>query len=151
MDAGHTRYTQLACGVPHPTGLRVPDPQFPTKTPAGRRSSWPLVVFVADQLITVSITCWVDGLVHEVTEEDVAAGRRCGHRQYRAICGYRFFWPAALVVLTGQPCARCAAVLATAREPDLTAGRVRRWCHRQPGWWRWVLHRSRNAGTRWWS
>lgn len=71
----------------------MPNPQFPTKTPAGRRSSWPLVVFVADRLITVSITCWVDGLAYEVTEEDVAAARRCGHRQYRAICGYQFFGP----------------------------------------------------------
>lgn len=40
-DAGHTRYGQL-CGVPHPTGIRVPDPRFRTaKTPAGRRSSRP--------------------------------------------------------------------------------------------------------------
>ena len=46
MDAGHTRYTQLACDVLRSTGLRVPNPQFPTKTPAGRRSSWPLVVLV---------------------------------------------------------------------------------------------------------
>jgi hypothetical protein len=103
---------------------------------------------VADRLVTVSITCWVDGLAHEVTEEDVAAGRRCGHRQYRAICGYRFFWPAALVVLTGQPCARCAALLAAARGAHPTVGRVRRW----PGWWR-VLHPGRGgeAGIRWWS
>jgi hypothetical protein len=38
-DAGHTRYTQLACDVPRPTGLRVPRPPVPAKTPAGRRSS----------------------------------------------------------------------------------------------------------------
>jgi hypothetical protein len=33
----HTRYEQLQ-GAPWRTGLRVPDPQFPHKTPAGRRS-----------------------------------------------------------------------------------------------------------------
>jgi hypothetical protein len=111
-----------------------------------------VVVAVADRLSTVTITCCVDGLAHEVTEEDVAAGRRCDDRRYRTVCGYRFVLPAPLVALTGRPCPRCAAVLVAARGPQPTAGQVRRPGDRQPGWW-WVLRPGRGggAGVRWWS
>jgi hypothetical protein len=40
-DTGWARYAQLR-GTPHRLELQVPDPQFPTKTPAGRRSSRPV-------------------------------------------------------------------------------------------------------------
>lgn len=110
-----------------------------------------MVVFVADRLSTVTITCWVDGRAHEVTEENVAAGRRLGNRQYRAICGYRFVLPPALVALTGRPCARCAAVLVKANQPEPAADRVRHPGHRQPGWWWRILHPGLGggAGARW--
>ncbi|MGH3866323.1 MAG: hypothetical protein ACRDQ4_09360 [Pseudonocardiaceae bacterium] len=95
---------------------------------------WQVVVVVADRLVTVSITCWVHGVAHEVTEEEVATSSRFDDRRYRAICGYRFVWrPAVLVTLTGQPCPQCAAVLAAAREPQPTADQVRRPGHRRPG------------------
>ncbi|MGB6165100.1 MAG: hypothetical protein WBF75_21530 [Pseudonocardiaceae bacterium] len=48
---------------------------------------------MADRLVTVSITCWMSNVAHEVTERDVAAAGRHGHRCYRAICGYRFTFP----------------------------------------------------------
>ena len=105
-------------------------------------------MFVANRLVTVSITCWVDHLAHEVTEENMAASRRSGHRPYRAIRGYQFVWPVALVTLTGQPCPKCAALPLAPREPNPTAGRVRRWGHRQPGWW-WVARPGRGVGVRW--
>jgi hypothetical protein len=109
-----------------------------------------VVVFVGDRLVTVSIICWVDHLAHEVTEETMAAGCRGGHRPYRAICGYQFVWPVALVTLSGQPCSKCAALLLAPWEPHPTAGRVRRWGHRWPGWW-WVVRPGRGVGVRWWS
>jgi hypothetical protein len=34
------------------------------------------VVVVADRLVTVSITCWVENVAHEVIEQDVAAIKR---------------------------------------------------------------------------
>ncbi|MBV9163350.1 MAG: hypothetical protein JO281_17745 [Pseudonocardiales bacterium] len=102
---------------------------------------------MADRLSTVTVTCGVDRLAHEVTEEEVAAGRRCSNRQYRAVCGYRFMVPAPLVVLTGRPCARCAAVLAEADPPEPAAGRVRRSRHRRPGWWQ-ILRLGRGARVR---
>ncbi len=40
-DTGTARYVQLSA-PPRPAVLRVPDPQFPTKTPAGRRSNRPV-------------------------------------------------------------------------------------------------------------
>ena len=110
-----------------------------------------VVVFVADRLSTVTVTCGVGGLAHEVTEENVAAGRRLGNRQYRAICGYRFPLPPPLVTLTGRPCARCAAVLVRANQAEPATGRVRHSGHRQPGWWWRILHPGRDggAGARW--
>lgn len=106
-------------------------------------------MFVADRLSTVSITCSVSGLAHEVTEENVAAGRRLGNRQYQAICGYRFVLPPALVTLTGRPCPRCAAVLVAAGAAPPSVGRVRRPDHRRPGWWRRILHPGRGGGVGW--
>jgi hypothetical protein len=110
-----------------------------------------VVVFVADRLSTVTFACGVDGLAHEVTEENVVIGRRLGNRQYQAVCGYRFPLPPPLVTLTGRPCARCAAVLVTAKGPEPAAGRVRHPGHRQPGWWWRILHPGRSTGAGlWW-
>jgi hypothetical protein len=88
---------------------------------------------VADQLVTVSITCWEHNVAHEVRERDMAAAGRHGHLCYRAICGYRFTFPPALATFTSQPCPHCATVLAAARQP--TADRAQRPDHRQPRWW----------------
>ena len=76
---------------------------------------------MVDRLVTVSITCWVSNVAHEVRERDVAAAGRHGHLCYRAICGYRFTFPPALATWTSQPCPHCAAVLAAARQPRPTA------------------------------
>lgn len=109
------------------------------------------VVVVADRLVTVSITCWVENVAHEVIEQDVAAAGRHGHLCYRAICGYRFTFPPALAAFTSQPCPRCAAVLAAAREPQPTSDRIRRPGHRQPGWWCRLLRPGRGGenSARW--
>jgi hypothetical protein len=88
-------------------------------------SRWVAVV-VADRLVTVSITCWVSNVAHEVIEHDVATAGHHGHLCYRVICGYRFTFPPALATMTSQPCPRCATILAAARHPQPTAGRVRR-------------------------
>jgi hypothetical protein len=96
----------------HPTGYVT----GPGHRGAALACRW-VVVIVADRLRTVSIICGMDGRAHEVTEQDVAAGRRLGNRQYRAACGYQFMLPAPLVALAGRSCARCAAVLAGRRRP----------------------------------
>jgi hypothetical protein len=45
-----------------------------------------VVVFVAERRYTIPITCCLDGQAHDVTDENVAAGRHTG--EYRALCGY---------------------------------------------------------------
>lgn len=96
---------------------------FPHHDSVAQTSTWlrrnravpsPSLTGWAAQPRTISIICGMDGRAHEVTEQDVAAGRQTGNRQYRAICGYRFMLPAPLVALAGRPCAKCAAVLAGA-------------------------------------
>jgi hypothetical protein len=94
---------------------------------------------VADRRYTIPITCCADGLAHEVTDENVAAGRQVG--QYRALCGSRVV-AAALAAPVGRPCAQCTAVLVAAQQPTVPARRSR---HRWHGWlWR-LLHPSRSA------
>jgi hypothetical protein len=90
------------------------------------------------RLYTTAITCGVDGLAHEVTDENMAAGRHAG--RYQALCGYRVL-AAAMAAPIGRPCSRCTAVL-EARQPTGTAWRPR---HRRPGWlWR-ILHPGRST------
>jgi hypothetical protein len=91
-------------------------------------------MIVADQLRTITIICEVDRWAHEITEEDVAAGRRSGNRRYQAICGYHFKLPASRVVIAAPPCEQCAAVLVAANQPEPTAHRTRR-PRRRLGWW----------------
>ncbi|MBV9011962.1 MAG: hypothetical protein JO272_07920 [Pseudonocardiales bacterium] len=71
----------------------------------------------AAQPRTITIICEVDRRAHEIIEEDVAAGRRSGNRQYWAICGYHFMLPAPRVAIAAPPCEQCAAVLAGRNRP----------------------------------
>ncbi|MBV9013679.1 MAG: hypothetical protein JO272_16850 [Pseudonocardiales bacterium] len=82
---------------------------------------------VAGRRYTTPITCCVDGLAHDVTDEDAAAGQRSG--VYQAVCGYRVV-AAALAAPVGRSCAACTAMTA-ATQP--TTGRARRGRHRCPG------------------
>jgi hypothetical protein len=93
------------------------------------------VMIVVDRLVTVSITCWVSDVAHEVAKRDVIATGRHGHLCYRAICDYRFTFHPALATMTSQPCPHCAAILTTARQPQPTTDQVRRPSNRQPRWW----------------
>lgn len=69
------------------------------------------------RLYRIPITCCLDGRAHDVTDENVAAGRTAGGR-YQALCGHVVL-PAALVAPIGRPCALCATVLAMAHRPRL--------------------------------
>ncbi|MBV9161578.1 MAG: hypothetical protein JO281_08515 [Pseudonocardiales bacterium] len=94
---------------------------------------------MAERLYTIPITCGVDGLAHEVTDENTAAGRHTGH--YEALCGYRVV-AAAMAAPVGRPCTRCTAVLVAAHQPTSPARRGR---HRWHGWlWR-MLHPGRSV------
>lgn len=87
---------------------------------------------MAERLYTSPITCCRDGQAHEVTDENVAAGRT---GEYQALCGYVVL-AAALVAPVGRPCASCAAVVA-AHRAELTKGPVGRSRYRRLGWlWR---------------
>lgn len=82
---------------------------------------------------TVPITCSLDGQAHEVTDENVAAGRT---GEYLALCGYRVV-AAPLVAPVGRPCAKCSAVVVAERRGQSSTRPVR---HRQRGrLWR-MLH-----------
>jgi hypothetical protein len=82
---------------------------------------------------TIPITCRLDGLAHDVTDENVAADHT---GDYPALCGH-VVSAAAMVAPVGRPCAKCAAVSALARPITAPARRAR---HRQPGrLWR-MLH-----------
>ncbi|MGH3869856.1 MAG: hypothetical protein ACRDQ4_27905 [Pseudonocardiaceae bacterium] len=90
---------------------------------------------------TIPITCFLDGRAHDVTDENVVAGRRTG--KYLAECGRRIV-AAAMAAPVGRPCARCTAVLVPAR---LTTGPVGRRRHHRPGWlWR-MLYPGSSAGV----
>ena len=54
-----------------------------SRAEAGQCSRW-AVMPVADQLRTVTIICELDRRAHEITEDDIAAGRRSGNRRYQA-------------------------------------------------------------------
>jgi hypothetical protein len=91
------------------------------------------VVSVAERLFTIPITCYIDRRAHEVTDENIAAGRHFGH--YEALCGYRVI-AAAMAAPIGRPCPECVAVVVAARAPAAPARRGR---HRRPGWLRRIL------------
>ena len=91
---------------------------------------------MTERLFTIPITCYFDRRAHEVTDENIAAGRRTGH--YQALCGYRII-AASMAAPVGRPCPKCVAVVIAARYPTEQARRRR---HRRPGWlWR-ILHLS---------
>lgn len=79
---------------------------------------------VAERLHTIPITCRLDGQAHNVTDDNVAAGKRTG--QYTALCGY-VVSAAPMIAPVGRPCARCTA----ASRP--TTAPVRRLRRRQHG------------------
>ena len=98
----------------------------------------------AARLYTIPITCHVDGQAHDVTDDNVAAGKTTG--EYTALCGYVVV-AAPLVAPLGRRCERCTVVSTPAMAP---VGRPR---HRQYGrLWR-LLRFHRHAGveavTRW--
>lgn len=59
------------------------------------------------RLYTAPMTCAVDGVAHEVTDETVATST-AGF--FTALCGYDVR-PGALVEEAGRPCPRCEAIL----------------------------------------
>ncbi|MGH3869887.1 MAG: hypothetical protein ACRDQ4_28060, partial [Pseudonocardiaceae bacterium] len=99
------------------------------------------VVLVAERLFTIPITCYFDRRAHEVTDENIVAGRRAGH--YEALCGYRVV-AAAMAAPVGRSCPECVAVVVAARSPAVPARRGR---HRRPGWLRRILRPSCVTGT----
>lgn len=91
---------------------------------------------VAHRRNTSPITCCLDGLAHDVSDENVAA------RDYLALCGYRVL-PAPMAAPLGRPCAGCTAASATA--PAMAP--ARRSHRRRPRWlWR-KLHPGHPAGA----
>lgn len=72
---------------------------------------------MADRVVTVSGTCGVSDVTHQVAKAEVIAAGRHGHLLYRAICGHRFLFAPAAVTWTSQPCPHCAALLTAARQP----------------------------------
>ncbi|MGB8198944.1 MAG: hypothetical protein WCF33_04485 [Pseudonocardiaceae bacterium] len=96
---------------------------------------------MAERLFTIPITCYFDRRAHEVTDENIAAGRQSGH--YQALCGYRVI-AAAMAAPVGRPCPDCVAVLVASLPPTCPARRGR---HRRPGWLRRILHPSRVTGA----
>jgi hypothetical protein len=92
---------------------------------------------VANRIGTIAITCAHDGQAHDVTDDNLTAGRHTG--QYEAVCGY-LVSAAALAAPIGRPCPECTAVSAAASTDP-----ARRSRHRQHGWlWR-ILHPSRHT------
>lgn len=87
-------------GTPHLRGLQIPDPQFPTKIPPGRQSTYPARPSApsgqpaprhqaggsrVEQLRWAR--CPEDGCLHLLQSADVALVAARGHAQ--ALCGYR--------------------------------------------------------------
>jgi hypothetical protein len=93
---------------------------------------------VTERLFTIPITCYFDHRAHEVTDENIAAGRHTGH--YQALCGYRIV-AAAMAAPVGRPCPECIAVLIASRPRPGPR-------HRRAGWlWR-ILHPGRVTEAR---
>ncbi len=81
----------------------------------------------------------VDGMTHEVLEEDLRSAAECGH--VVALCG-ALVVPAALIVEPGRPCVGCAACPAGG-----AAGGASRPRFRRPSWLRRLNLRRGCAAT----
>ncbi|MGH3899290.1 MAG: hypothetical protein ACRDTA_13825 [Pseudonocardiaceae bacterium] len=116
--AGQAQDSQRS-GLLQRMGLRVPDPQFPTKIPAGRRSSRPVPAPGGQpdpnpQTGNSSVgpprwaRCPEQGRLHLLRSADVIAATNQGHA--RAVCGRPI--PAEGLTITGGPsgalCMACA-------------------------------------------
>jgi hypothetical protein len=77
---------------------------------------------------SIPITGQLDGLAHQVRDENVAAS--CTG-EYLALCGHHFL-AAPLVAPIGRPCPQCAAV----QPPPLATGRSHHW-RQEWRWWPW--------------
>lgn len=99
-------------GTPQRAGLQVPDPQFPTKIPAGRRSSTPTLPPAPGgqsdpnpQTGNSSVgpprwaRCLEQGRLHLLRSADVIAATNQGHG--RAVCGRPI--PAEGLIITSGP------------------------------------------------
>jgi hypothetical protein len=121
--AGHVRHAQHARAVATPrwAALRVPDPQFPLKTPAGRRSSTPVppsapggqpVPTPGPGVSGAGPLRWArrpdEGRLRLLAPADVAVAAAGGHA--RALCGR--WLPAEGLTLTGAAGALCLACVA---------------------------------------
>lgn len=62
------------------------------------------------EVSTVSVTCVLDALAHQVPDTELAAGAAVATGRYRAVCG-QVIVPAPMVEPDGQPCDQCAAAL----------------------------------------
>ncbi|HWR46408.1 MAG TPA: hypothetical protein VN327_02140 [Pseudonocardiaceae bacterium] len=130
----------VAPAVPHPLGRghHLLSSHRKGDVMPGSQASSPAV---AQRRYAIAITCCLDGQAHDVTDENVVAGRHAG--EYLAECGHRVV-AAAMAAPVGRPCARCTAVSVAARP---TAGPVGRARHRRPGrLWR-MLHPGSGAGA----
>jgi len=96
----------------YPAALRIPEPQFPTKPPAGRRPSRPGPVRApvgqpdpSDQAERSSVEqlrwarCPADGRLHLLQPAGVNLAAASGHAQ--AVCGHRV--PAQGLTINGAP------------------------------------------------
>ncbi len=117
---------------PKPAALRVPDPQFPTKTPAGRRSSTPALPPAPGgqpdpnpQTGNSSVgplrwaRCPEQGLLHLLRSADVIVAANQGHA--RAVCG-RPIPAEGLTITSGPSGALCIACVMGATSPIPACG-----------------------------
>lgn len=108
VDAAAHLATRQLRDMPCPTGLRVPDPQFPNKVPAGRRLSCPAPHPAPGRQLRWA-RCADDGLLHLLQPGDVAVAAIGGHAE--ALCGRQL--PAeSLTLINGSAGALCMACVA---------------------------------------
>ncbi|WP_214364418.1 hypothetical protein [Pseudonocardia sp. H11422] len=62
------------------------------------------------EVTTISVTCVLDDLAHEIPDSELAAGAAVSTGRYRAVCGH-IVAAAPMVVPDGQSCDACAAML----------------------------------------
>jgi hypothetical protein len=75
---------------------------------AGRLATISGVISVAERVYTSPMTCGLDGLAHEVTDENFAQGRRPGH--CAALCGHTVSLTPAITPV-GRACPQCVDLL----------------------------------------
>lgn len=106
--AAHLATLQLR-DMPCPTGLRVPDPQFPNKVPAGRRRLSCPTPHPAPGRQLRWARCPDDGLLHLLQPSDVVVAAIGGHAE--ALCGRQL--PAeSLTPISGSVGALCMGCVA---------------------------------------